>query len=634
MTAFDQLGTEARDVAGADLDLRSTLELVELMNAADATVPGAVGAAKEDIARLIDAVAERLSAGGRLIYAGAGSSGALAALDAFECEPTFAVPVIAVAADQETEDDRDDGVRAIVELEVSSADAVVAVSASGRSPWAVGALEAARERGALTGCIVCVQESELAAVADHEICVPVGAELIAGSTRLKAGTAQKLVLNMVSTISMIRLGRTHGNLMVGVAPLNEKLRARQRSIVAQAAGVSEEQAAAALLDASGDAKTAIVALRDGAPATPRTATRLGVRAALVGGRLVPGDVEVLDGRVAAYGLPAGNGRGIASPGFVDLQVNGFGGVDFLDADSAGYRQAGEALLETGVTAYLPTLITAPEERLVAALREIADDGRGPRILGAHVEGPFLSPRRLGAHPPPARRDPDVGLLERLLSAGPVRLYTLAPELPGALELVDLLVARGVTVSAGHTDATGEEANAAFDRGVRTVTHLFNAMRPFSHRDPGVAGVALARPDVIVQIIIDGAHLAPDTARLVWRASAGRLALVTDAVAAAGVSGNGSFRLGDVAVEAIDGVVRRDDGVLAGSALTMIEAVRNLHALGVPLEAALDAATAVPARVIEADAGRIEVGAPADIVVLSDELEIERVLVGGEARVAA
>jgi N-acetylglucosamine-6-phosphate deacetylase len=634
MTAFDQLGTEARDVAGADLDLRSTLELVELMNAADATVPGAVGAAKEDIARLIDAVAERLSAGGRLIYAGAGSSGALAALDAFECEPTFAVPVIAVAADQETEDDRDDGVRAIVELEVSSPDAVVAVSASGRSPWAVGALEAARERGALTGCIVCVQESELAAVADHEICVPVGAELIAGSTRLKAGTAQKLVLNMVSTISMIRLGRTHGNLMVGVAPLNEKLRARQRSIVAQAAGVSEEQAAAALLDASGDAKAAIVALRDGAPATPRTATRLGVRAALVGGRLVPGDVEVLDGRVAAYGLPAGNGRGIASPGFVDLQVNGFGGVDFLDADSAGYRQAGEALLETGVTAYLPTLITAPEERLVAALREIADDGRGPRILGAHVEGPFLSPRRLGAHPPPARRDPDVGLLERLLSAGPVRLYTLAPELPGALELVDLLVARGVTVSAGHTDATGEEANAAFDRGVRTVTHLFNAMRPFSHRDPGVAGVALARPDVIVQIIIDGAHLAPDTARLVWRASAGRLALVTDAVAAAGVSGNGSFRLGDVAVEAIDGVVRRDDGVLAGSALTMIEAVRNLHALGVPLEAALDAATAVPARVIEADAGRIEVGAPADIVVLSDELEIERVLVGGEARVAA
>ena len=386
--------------------------------------------------------------------------------------------------------------------------------------------------------------------------------------------------------------------------------------------------------------------------------RLGVRAALVDGQIVPGDVEIEDGLVTGYGLASANGRGIASPGFVDLQVNGFGGVDFLDADASGYERAGAALLETGVTAYLPTLITAPEERLVAALGEIAQGApeaplvswpggagfagaasshggdRGPRILGAHVEGPFISPRRLGTHPPSSRCDPDLALLERLLAAGPVRLFTLAPELPGALDLVDLLVSRGVTVSAGHTDATGEEANAAFDRGVQTVTHLFNAMRPFSHRDPGVAGVALARPEVVVQIIIDGAHLAPDTVRLVWRAAAGRLVLVTDAVAGAGVSGDGSYRLGDVAVEVRDGVVRRDDGVLAGSVLTMIDAVRNLHALGVPLEAALDAATAVPARVIGADAGRIDVGAPADLVILSEELEIQRVLVGGEAHVAA
>jgi N-acetylglucosamine-6-phosphate deacetylase len=365
--------------------------------------------------------------------------------------------------------------------------------------------------------------------------------------------------------------------------------------------------------------------------------KLGVRAALVDGRLVPGDLEIEDGIVTAYGILSSNGHGIASPGFVDLQVNGFGGVDFLDADAEGYARAGESLLQTGVTAYLPTLITAPEERLVAALGEIVEggDGFGPRILGAHVEGPFLSPRRLGTHPPSARRDPDVDLLERILAAGPVRLYTLAPELPGALELVDLLVARGVVVSAGHSDANADEANAAFDRGVSTVTHLFNAMRPFNHRDPGVAGVALARPDVTVQIILDGVHLAPDTVRLVWLAAGGRLALVTDAVAAAGISGDGSYRLGDVSVEVRNGVVRRDgDGVLAGSVLTMIEAVRNLHALGVPLEAALGAATAVPARVIGADVGRIEVGGPADVVVLSDELEVERVLVGGEARVAA
>jgi len=634
VTAFDQLGTESRDAAGADLELRSTPELVELMNALDASVPAAVAAAAPAVAALVDDVAARLARGGRLIYAGAGTSGRLAALDAAECEPTFSVAVTAlVAPDDEAEDDRDGGFAAADALALSELDAVVGVSASGRSPWVVGALEAARKRGAFTGCVVCADGSELAALADREVCIPVGAEVIAGSTRLRAGTAQKLVLNMVSTISMVRLGRTHGNLMVGVAPVNDKLRARQRSVVAQAAGVTEEQAAEALVDAGGDAKGAIAALLGSSTAPP--AARLGVRAALVVGRLVPGDVEVVDGRVTAYGLPSAGGRGIAAPGFVDLQVNGFGGVDFLDAAAGDFARAGESLLESGVTAYLPTLITAPEDRLLAALAEIGAADTGPRILGAHVEGPFLSPRRLGTHPPSARRDPDVDLLERILAAGPVRLMTLAPELPGALELVDLLVARGIAVSVGHSDANAGEANAAFDRGVRTVTHLFNAMRPFSHRDPGVAGVALARPDVTVQIILDGVHLAPDTVRLVWQSAGGRLALVTDAVAAAGVTGDGSYRLGDVAVEVRDGVVRRDgDGVLAGSVLTMIEAVRNLHALGVPLEAALTAATSVPASVIGADAGRIAAGAPADIVVLSEELEIERVLVGGDARVAA
>jgi N-acetylglucosamine-6-phosphate deacetylase len=361
--------------------------------------------------------------------------------------------------------------------------------------------------------------------------------------------------------------------------------------------------------------------------------RLGVRAALVDGELVPGDVAVEDGLIAGYGLASANGRGIASPGFVDLQVNGFGGVDFLDADAESYTRAGEALLETGVTAYLPTLITAPEERLVAALGEIAAGGTGPRIVGAHLEGPFLSPKRLGTHPPTARRDPDRELLERLLAAGPVRLVTLAPELPGALELVDVLVAGGVTVSVGHSDATAEEASLAFDRGVRTVTHLFNAMRPFTHRDPGIAGAALARQDVTVQIILDGVHLAPDTVRLAWRAASGRLALVTDAVAGAGAS-DGSYQLGDVAVEVRNGVVRRDDGVLAGSVLTMIDAVRNLNALGVALEDALDAATRVPAQIVGAETGRIAIGSPADVVVLSEELEVARVLVGGEAHVAA
>jgi N-acetylglucosamine-6-phosphate deacetylase len=361
--------------------------------------------------------------------------------------------------------------------------------------------------------------------------------------------------------------------------------------------------------------------------------RLGVQAALVGGELLPGDVELEDGRIAAVGLASPDGRGIAVPGFVDLQVNGFAGVDFLEADAAGYARAGDALLETGVTGYLPTLITSSEEHLLAALREVPLKAKGPRILGVHLEGPFLSPERLGTHPAEFRRDPDPDLLERLLAAGPVRLVTLAPELPGAHALIELLHERAVVVSFGHSDATGEDAHAGFDRGVRTVTHLFNAMRPFAHRDPGLAGAALTRPDVVVQIIVDGVHLAPDTVRLVWEAAAGRVALVTDAVAPAG-AGAGAFTLGDLSLVVRDGAVRRDDGVLAGSLLTMIEAVRNLHELGVPLERALEAASVVSAAVLGlSDTGRIEVGRRADLLVVDGDLEIERVLVVGETLVA-
>jgi N-acetylmuramic acid 6-phosphate etherase len=275
MTAFEQLGTEARNAAGADLDLRTTTELVELMNAEDATVPKAVAAAAGGVAALVDDVAARLALGGRLVYVGAGTSGRLAALDAAECEATFSVEpgrVIALVAgegapsahEQEAaEDDAAAGRDDVERLRLEPADAVVGISASGRSPYVVAALRAARERGALTGCVVCVEESELAAVAEREVCVPVGAEFLTGSTRLKAGTAQKLVLNMISTISMIRLGKTYGNLMVDLVPSNEKLRARAQSIVREAADVSAEEADEALARSGGDPKVAIVSLLAG-----------------------------------------------------------------------------------------------------------------------------------------------------------------------------------------------------------------------------------------------------------------------------------------------------------------------------------------------------------------------------------
>jgi N-acetylglucosamine-6-phosphate deacetylase len=268
------------------------------------------------------------------------------------------------------------------------------------------------------------------------------------------------------------------------------------------------------------------------------------------------------------------------------------------------------------------------------MRDVLLEQSMPRILGMHLEGPFLSPSRLGTHEASSRRDPDVALLDRLLDAGSVRLMTLAPELPGASALIDRLLERGVAVSLGHSDATAAQANAAFDRGVRSVTHIFNAMRPFLHRDPGIAGAALARDDVVVAIILDGIHLAPETAQVVFRAASDRVALVTDAITAAGVA-DGSYSFGNLDVQVHDGTVRGPDGVLAGSVLTMIEAVRSLHELGASFEQAVAAATSTPARVIDAgEAGRLSVGLPADLVVLNDRLEIERVLVGGEVRVAA
>jgi N-acetylmuramic acid 6-phosphate etherase len=268
---LDGLVTESRR-AHADYASLSTQELVELMNAEDASVPAAVGAAVDAIAAALDAIVERLATGGRLVYAGAGTSGRIAALDAEECEATFSTApgqVLALVAGAEAasaeareaaEDDEPAGRHAVEHLGISSGDAVVAVSASGRTPYALGALAAAAEAGALTVAVVSVEDSPLARAADHEVAVVVGPEVVSGSTRLKAGTAQKLVLNTISTVAMIRLGKTYGDLMVDLRASNEKLEARARRIVREAAGVSDDEAREALVAADGSAKVAVVAL--------------------------------------------------------------------------------------------------------------------------------------------------------------------------------------------------------------------------------------------------------------------------------------------------------------------------------------------------------------------------------------
>ena len=288
---LDDLITEEPSDAARDLDLRETGELVELMNRLDAAVPGAVAAAAGAVADVIDHVVERLRTGGRLIYVGAGSSGRQAVADAAECEATFSTArgqVVALFAgeQEEAEDDAEAGARAIRKLEVGAADAVIGVSASGRTPYVLAAIEAAAGAGAFTACIVSAPGSSLAQVAEREIAVIVGPEIVAGSTRLKAGTAQKLVLNQISTVSMVRLGKVFDNLMVDVAADNEKLRARARRIVQTVTGVAGDDADDALAAADGSAKVAIVSLLAGLSADDAR-SRLGetggdIRSALEG----------------------------------------------------------------------------------------------------------------------------------------------------------------------------------------------------------------------------------------------------------------------------------------------------------------------------------------------------------------
>jgi N-acetylmuramic acid 6-phosphate etherase len=269
-TGLEGLVTESRR-EDVDYSVRSTRELVELMNREDATVPAAVGSVAGELARAIDAIAEQLRDGGRLVYIGAGSSGAIAALDADECEATFSTEpgqVVALVAGaglaagerEAAEDDAGAGAREVEQHGVSTRDAVVGVSASGRTPYVLAALERARAAGALTVALVAARGSQLGAAADHELAVVVGPEVLAGSTRLKAGTAQKLVLNTISTVAMIKLGKTYGDLMVDLRASNAKLEARARRIVRMATGVSDEEAETALAAAGGSAKVAVVAL--------------------------------------------------------------------------------------------------------------------------------------------------------------------------------------------------------------------------------------------------------------------------------------------------------------------------------------------------------------------------------------
>ena len=325
------------------------------------------------------------------------------------------------------------------------------------------------------------------------------------------------------------------------------------------------------------------------------------------------------------------------PGFVDLQVNGAFGVD-VASESFRLPELSMALLSTGTTSYLPTVISSPEwvyeEALPAIGAEAYPGGSAPgaEVLGVHLEGPFINLDKRGAHAAAHVARPDAQLLGRLLDLGPVRMLTLAPELEGAEGLMALAANRGVVVSAGHSDVAFEPAYGALDGRVAGVTHLFNAMSAMHHREPGLPGAAFAHPRTVCGLIADGVHVHPEMVGLAFRMLGPvRLCLVTDAIAAAGMR-DGEYRLATRTVYVHDGVPKLGSGSLAGSVLSMKEAFRNILAFtGCTIPEASRMASTSPARLVGEGRrkGRLIPGYDADVTVLAPDLSVEAVWSSGE-----
>lgn len=345
---------------------------------------------------------------------------------------------------------------------------------------------------------------------------------------------------------------------------------------------------------------------------------------VAGGRIA----RVARGSAAAADLAV---DGIIAPGMIDLQLNGGFGHDFT-TDGRSVAAVAARLPASGVTSFLPTIITSPldsYQRRLAEIQSAAREDAGADVLGVHLEGPYISPLRKGAHDPALIRPLDPGVIDRWAGHPLVRMVTLAPELPGALEAARRLSAGGVVVSAGHSNATFAEASDGFAAGFGMGTHLFNAMPELRQREPGLAGAFLSA-SVPCGIIADGAHIHPAMVGLALRVKGpAALALVTDAMAAMGMP-PGRYRLGDREV-IVDGAVSRlPDGTLAGSILTLDQAVRNVvEYAGCDPAQALAMASHTPARVLGlATKGRLAAGCDADIVVLDRSLRVTRTFVGG------
>jgi N-acetylglucosamine-6-phosphate deacetylase len=364
--------------------------------------------------------------------------------------------------------------------------------------------------------------------------------------------------------------------------------------------------------------------------------------------LVEGSKIAAVGRRGRVQVPHG-AREIAArgktivPGFVDVHIHGAGGHDVMESEAGALGKVAAAVARHGTTSLVATTVTASEDqtcrsvagiaRFISQARESAPRAPSAEILGIHFEGPFISRARRGVHPEQWIAAPSPALLLRFLAAanGTALILTLAPELPGALELVVAARSAGLAVSLGHTDASYDEARAAIAAGARHAAHVFNAMRPFSHRETGVLGAVLTSHEVIAELIADGVHVDPAAMRMLLDLKTPqRVILVSDGTAATGMP-DGKYHLGTVEVNVSGGVCRNAEGKLAGSTLTLDRALRNIVALGVPLHAALGMVTANPARQLGLSTrkGMLAAGADADLVLLDSNLEVSGVMTRGE-----
>ena len=333
---------------------------------------------------------------------------------------------------------------------------------------------------------------------------------------------------------------------------------------------------------------------------------------------------------------------MAVPGFIDVHIHGAGGHDVMEGTGAAFRSMTRKVSEYGTTSLVATTVTASTDQTLRAIEGIAayiaqqhetDEPRA-EILGIHLEGPFISKERRGVHPSEWIQLPSAETLNRFLkaAAGNARILTIAPEVLGAAPCIDAAREAGLVVSMGHTDATYEQARAAMARGVRSATHVYNAMRPFSHRDPGIIGAVLTTPEVNAELIADGVHVEEAAMKLLLLAKgAAHVTLVSDGLSATGMP-DGKYMLGGMEVIVSGGVCRNAQGVLAGSTLTLDRALRNIVALGIPLPDAVRMLTLNPALLlgIEFKKGSLRAGADADILLLDEGLHLAGVWARGVA----